>query len=36
MREDRDAGVDQLYLHNVNKDQRRFIDVFGKRVLPAL
>ena len=25
-----------LYLHNVNRDQERFVGDFGERVLPAL
>lgn len=29
-------GVDELYLHHVGKDQERFLDVFGSRVLPQL
>jgi probable non-F420 flavinoid oxidoreductase len=36
LREDLALGVDQLYLHNVNRGQTRFIDDFGARVLPAL
>jgi probable non-F420 flavinoid oxidoreductase len=29
-------GFDAVYLHHVGQDQRRFIDVFGRQVLPAL
>ena len=29
-------GFDAVYLHHVGQDQRRFIDVFGEHVLPAL
>ena len=29
-------GFDALYLHNVNRAQRDFIDVFGREVLPKL
>jgi coenzyme F420-dependent glucose-6-phosphate dehydrogenase len=29
-------GLDAVYLHHVGQDQRRFIDVFGRQVLPAL
>jgi probable non-F420 flavinoid oxidoreductase len=29
-------GFDAVYLHHVGQDQRRFIDVFGRHVLPAL
>jgi coenzyme F420-dependent glucose-6-phosphate dehydrogenase len=33
---DIEAGVSNLYLHNVNTSQQQFIDVFGAKVLPAL
>lgn len=33
---DLDQGFDRLYLHNVNRDQRQFIEAFGKAVLPGL
>lgn len=36
IREIRETGVAELYLHNVNQDQRGFIDVFARDVLPAL
>lgn len=36
LQEDLELGVDQLYLHNVNRGQERFIDDFGAHVLPAL
>ena len=36
LRDDLELGVDHLYLHNVNRDQARFIDDFGADVLPAL
>ena len=36
IREARGLGVSELYLHNVHRDQRRFIDVFGREVLPAI
>lgn len=29
-------GVDAAYLHNVNREQERFLDVFGEKVLPRL
>jgi hypothetical protein len=29
-------GFDAVYLHHVGQHQRRFIDVFGRHVLPAL
>lgn len=32
--EDLELGFDRVYVHNVNKDQERFIDVFGEEVLP--
>jgi coenzyme F420-dependent glucose-6-phosphate dehydrogenase len=28
--------VDRLYLHNAGSDQRQFIDVFGRDVLPKV
>jgi probable non-F420 flavinoid oxidoreductase len=31
-----DQGWDELYLHFVGKEQARFIDAFGQRVLPQL
>jgi coenzyme F420-dependent glucose-6-phosphate dehydrogenase len=31
-----DLGFDELYLHNVHRDQRRFVDVFGEQVLPQI
>jgi alkanesulfonate monooxygenase SsuD/methylene tetrahydromethanopterin reductase-like flavin-dependent oxidoreductase (luciferase family) len=31
-----DAGFDRIYLHNVGRNQREWIDVFGRDVLPAL
>jgi coenzyme F420-dependent glucose-6-phosphate dehydrogenase len=34
--QDIEAGVSQLYLHNVNLRQTDFIDVFGEKVLPQL
>ncbi|MET7257159.1 TIGR03885 family FMN-dependent LLM class oxidoreductase [Dyadobacter fermentans] len=30
------AGVTQLYLHNVNLSQQNFIEVFGEKVIPYL
>jgi len=29
-------GFDAIYLHHVGKEQDRFIDVFGEKVLPQL
>jgi probable non-F420 flavinoid oxidoreductase len=31
-----DLGFDRIYLHHVGKEQERFLDVFGERVLPRL
>ncbi len=31
-----DLGVDRVYLHNVGRNQREWIEVFGRDVLPAL
>lgn len=36
LRADLDQGFDRLYLHNVNRDQKHFIDAFGASVLPQL
>jgi hypothetical protein len=30
-----ELGFSGLYLHNVNREQQRFIEVFGEKVLPA-
>ncbi|MCR1781592.1 TIGR03885 family FMN-dependent LLM class oxidoreductase [Nocardioides carbamazepini] len=29
-------GIDRVYLHQVGRDQERFVDTFGERVLPLL
>ena len=29
-------GFDEIYLHNVGRDQAEFIEVFGREVLPKL
>jgi alkanesulfonate monooxygenase SsuD/methylene tetrahydromethanopterin reductase-like flavin-dependent oxidoreductase (luciferase family) len=29
-------GFDEIYLHHVGREQRRFIETFGERVLPAI
>ena len=34
--QDIELGFSRLYLHNVNRDQERFIDAFAERVLPQL
>jgi hypothetical protein len=31
-----DMGFDQIYLHNVGRNQAEWIDVFGREVLPKL
>ena len=31
-----DLGFDRVYLHNVCRDQARFLEVFGREVLPKL
>ena len=31
-----DAGIDKVYLHNVGRNQREFVEVFGRDVLPRL
>jgi G6PDH family F420-dependent oxidoreductase len=31
-----DAGIDRVYLHNVGRNQREWIDVFAREVLPKL
>jgi coenzyme F420-dependent glucose-6-phosphate dehydrogenase len=31
-----DAGVDRVYLHNVGRNQKEWIDVFAREVLPRL
>ncbi len=31
-----DLGFDQVYLHNVGRNQERWIEVFGREVLPGL
>jgi len=36
LRQDLELGFDHIYLHNVNRGQKRFIEDFGDRVLPAL
>jgi probable non-F420 flavinoid oxidoreductase len=36
LQEDGELGFDRIFIHNVNRDQARFIDTFGEKVLPAL
>lgn len=35
LRADMELGFDHVYIHNVNRDQRRFIEDFGEQVLPS-
>jgi probable non-F420 flavinoid oxidoreductase len=35
IRQHEELGIDDLYIHNVNCNQREFIDAFGRHVLPA-
>ncbi|GAB3327018.1 TIGR03885 family FMN-dependent LLM class oxidoreductase [Larkinella ripae] len=34
--EDRELGFERLFLHNINREQQRFIEDFGAAVLPSL
>jgi coenzyme F420-dependent glucose-6-phosphate dehydrogenase len=36
LEQDIELGFSELFLHNVNREQERFIKVFGKEVLPML
>ncbi|GAA4362286.1 TIGR03885 family FMN-dependent LLM class oxidoreductase [Hymenobacter saemangeumensis] len=36
LQQDLELGFEQLLLHNVNREQTRFIEVFGEQVLPGL
>jgi coenzyme F420-dependent glucose-6-phosphate dehydrogenase len=36
IRQDRELGISELYVHNVGRDQCGFIDAFARHVLPAL
>jgi len=36
LRRDLERGFERLYLHDVGRDQERFIEVFGRDVLPRL
>jgi coenzyme F420-dependent glucose-6-phosphate dehydrogenase len=36
LQEDIALGFDRIYIHNVNREQRRFIETFGEKVLPEL
>jgi hypothetical protein len=34
--EDVELGFDRIFIHNVNREQERFIDTFGDKVLPMV
>ena len=36
IREARELGVSELYLHNVGRNQKEFIEAFGREVLPGV
>jgi coenzyme F420-dependent glucose-6-phosphate dehydrogenase len=36
LRGDLELGFERIYVHNVNRNQRGFIEAFGEQVLPAL
>jgi coenzyme F420-dependent glucose-6-phosphate dehydrogenase len=36
LRQDIDLGFERIFIHNVNREQERFINIFGEKVLPAL
>jgi coenzyme F420-dependent glucose-6-phosphate dehydrogenase len=36
LKQDIELGFNELYLHNVNREQQAFIEVFGKQVIPEL
>lgn len=36
LQQDAELGFERIYLHNVSREQERFIDEFGSRVLPTL
>jgi coenzyme F420-dependent glucose-6-phosphate dehydrogenase len=36
LQDDVEQGFSQLYLHNVGRNQREFIDVFGEHIVPML
>jgi probable non-F420 flavinoid oxidoreductase len=36
LHEDIELGFEEIYLHSVHRDQQRFIEDYGERVLPAL
>lgn len=36
LQQDIELGFDRIFIHNVNREQERFVDAFGDKVLPAL
>ncbi len=36
LQKDIELGFSELLLHNVNREQQQFIEVFGEKVIPAL
>ncbi|MDB9325049.1 hypothetical protein [Nodularia spumigena] len=36
LQQDIELGFNEIYLHNLNRKQENFIEVFGKQVIPAL
>jgi probable non-F420 flavinoid oxidoreductase len=36
LRQDIELGFERIFIHNVNREQQPFIEVFGEKVLPAL
>jgi coenzyme F420-dependent glucose-6-phosphate dehydrogenase len=36
LQKDIELGFDELLLHNVNREQQQFIEVFGEKVIPAI
>ena len=36
LQRDIELGFSHLYLHNVNREQEKFIEVFGEKVLPSI
>lgn len=36
LQQDIELGFDELILHNVNREQQQFIEVFSEKVLPEL
>jgi coenzyme F420-dependent glucose-6-phosphate dehydrogenase len=36
LQEDVALGFERIYIHNVNRDQERFIETFGEKILPML